>query len=764
MEHLPPLIEDLALILIVGAVVTLLFKSIKQPVVLGYIIAGFCVGPHMSLIPTVADLENVHTLAEIGVIFLLFSLGLEFNLKKLLHIGGASSVTALVEIFFITISGYVLGKILGWSTMDSIFLGGMLASSSTTIIIKAFDDLGIKTLHYTKVVFGILVVEDIVVILLLVLLPTIAVTQKAAGSELLLTMAKLPFFLVTMFVTGIFILPTFLKRARKFLNDEMLLILYIGLCLGMVVLASKAGVSAELGAFLMGFILAESTSSEKVEQLIKPVKDLFAAVFFISIGMMIDPALIIKHGWAVVAVTLLTIFGKLISTTGGAIISGQPMKQSVQVGMSMAQIGEFAFIVATLGLSLGVISDFLFPVAVGASAITTFTTPYMINFSEKTYTRIEKILPAKWIKAINQYSRTTQTIQAEKSWKKLIRSYGSLVITNTIISIALVFVCLTLIAPLLQKTFTGPVLINSLTLVFTLTMIAPFLWGIMAKKPKNMAYKQLWANKKYSNSPLVIMEIIRVVIGLIIISFVVLEIFSTFMAVLFLVPIVLIVLTIFRKLLKQSYNRIEQRFILNLHTEDKDGNKESRKIRQQLSDDLNSSPWNAHIIELKVRPYAQFVGISLEKLSWREKYGINIAYIRRGDDIIYGPSRSDMLFPHDKVGIIATEEQMNVFKPVFDANPQVNPEEKSIDNIVISHVMVNEKNKLNGLSIKESGIHEKTNGLIFGIERNDHRIFNPVSSTVFQWGDIIWIAGERDKIKQLNEGLFAQPVRLDTNG
>lgn len=751
MEHLPKLIEDLALILIVGAVVTLLFRSIKQPVVLGYIIAGFCVGPHMSLIPTVADIENVHTLADIGVIFLLFSLGLEFNLKKLLHIGGASSVTALVEIVFITISGYALGKILGWSTMDSVFLGGMLASSSTTIIIKAFDDLGIKTLHYTRIVFGVLVVEDIVVILLLVLLPTIAVTQKAAGSELLLTIAKLPFFLVIMFVTGIFILPSFLKRAKKFLNDEMLLILYVGLCLGMVVLASKAGVSAELGAFLMGFILAESTSSEQVEELVRPVKNLFAAVFFVSIGMMIDPSLIMKHGWAVFAVTMLTIFGKLISTTGGAIISGQPLKQSVQVGMSMAQIGEFAFIVATLGLSLGVISDFLFPVAVGASAITTFTTPYMIGFSDKTYVLIEKFLPAKWIQAINQYSRTTQTIQVEKNWKKVLKSYGSLIITNSIIAIALVFLCFEITMPFFQNTFKDPVLSKSMVLVFTLAAISPFLWGVMGKKPKNMAYKELWVNSKYSHSPLVMMEIIRVIVGLIIIGFTVIEIFSTFIAVLVLVPLTLIVLTIFSKQLNQYYNRIEKRFILNLNADDKDGNKGTRKMRQKLTDELNSSPWDAHIIELKVRPYAHFVGEPLEKLAWREKYGINIAYIRRGDDIIYGPSRSSKLFPHDKVGIIASEEQMETFKPIFDANPNVNPVENSIDNIVITHIRVNEKNKLKGLSIKESGIHEKTNGLIFGIERNDHRIFNPVSSTILEWDDIVWIAGDREKIQKINE-------------
>ncbi len=747
MEHLPKLIIDLALILIVGAIVTLLFKSIRQPIVLGYIVAGFCVGPHMSLIPTVADLDNVHTLAEIGVIFLLFSLGLEFNLKKILHIGGASSVTALVEIVFISLSGYALGRLLGWSTMDSIFLGGMLASSSTTIIIKAFDDLGVKAFHYTKIVFGILVIEDIVVILMLVMLPTIALTQNFSGSELLITMVKLPIFLVIMFVAGIYILPTFLKKTKKILNDETSLILYVGLCLGMVVLATQVGVSAELGAFLMGFILAESTSAEKIEHLIKPVKDLFAAVFFVSIGMMINPALIVEHKWAVVAVTMLTIFGKLISTTGGALLSGQPLKQSVQVGMSMAQIGEFAFIVASLGLSLGVISEFLFPVAVGASAITTFTTPYMINFSERTYGFVEKVLPPSWLRAINKYSHTTQTIKTERNWKKVLRSYGSVILINGIIAVALMVLSLQFLYPFLQSSF-DPIVAKITIFLFTTALILPFIWGVMAKKPKNVAYKELWSNVKYGRGPLLIMEISRIIIGILIISFLVKQIFSTLTALAVLLPFILVVLVVFSKQVNKYYSRIEKRFISNLNTDGKDMNKGPRKIRQQFTDSLDISPWDAHIVDLKVRPYAPFVGIPLEKLAWREKYGINIAYIRRGDEFICAPSRTGVLFPQDKVGIIATEQQMQVFKAMFDANPNTNTVVSSMDNVVITNIRVNEKNKLAGVSIKESGVREKTNGLVLGIERNDSRIFNPVSSTIFERGDIVWIAGERGKINE----------------
>ncbi|MGZ5197696.1 MAG: cation:proton antiporter, partial [Kaistella sp.] len=375
MGHLPKLIEDLALILIVAAFVVLIFRKIKQPLVLGYIIAGFLVSPNFNIFPSVVDGENIKTLAEIGVIFLLFSLGLEFSFKKLMNVGGSASITAFVEIIFITLAGYFTGKMLGWSTMDSMFLGGMLASSSTTIIIRAFDELGVKTKNFAKTVFGVLVVEDIVVILLMVLLSTIAVTKEFEGSQVLFTVAKLLFFLIIWFLLGIFLLPTLLKKIKPLVDDEILLILSIGLCLGMVLVATSVGFSAELGAFVMGSIIAETKIAEKVEHTLKPVKDLFGAVFFVSVGMMIDYEAMITYAWPILIVTLLTLFGKMFSSSLGALISGQPLKQSVQVGMSMAQIGEFAFIVATLGLSLGVISDFLFPVAVGVSAITTFTTP-----------------------------------------------------------------------------------------------------------------------------------------------------------------------------------------------------------------------------------------------------------------------------------------------------------------------------------------------------------------------------------------------------
>ena len=753
MGHLPKLIEDLALILMTAAFITLIFKKIRQPLVLGYIIAGFLVGPHLSITPTVADHDNIETLAEIGVIFLLFSLGLEFSFKKLLRVGGSASVTAFVEIIFITLAGYFAGIWMGWSTMDSLFLGGMLASSSTTIIIRAFDELGVKTKQYARIVFGVLVVEDIVVILLMVILSTVAVTQQFEGVELLKTVLKLLFFLTLWFIMGIFLLPTFLKRAKRLLDEETLLILAIGLCLGMVVLATQVGFSAELGAFIMGSILAETTSAEKVEHVIKPVKDLFGAVFFVSVGMLIDPQAIVEYKWPVIIVTLLTLFGKFFSTTIGAILSGQPLKQSIQVGMSMAQIGEFAFIVATLGLSLGVISDFLFPVAVGASAITTFTTPYLIRASEPFYRIIERVLPNKVIAAINNYSSSTQNIRATGNWNTVLKSYLNIALTNGIVLLALVFLSLNLLVPFLAEHVENPTVASILTLVLSLGVGAPFLWALIAKRPDSMAYRELWLDRKFSHGPLLVLEVSRFFIGLLLLGFWVDRLFSAKAAILIAVPAAVIILYLFSRRLQTFYHRIESRFIRNLNAreiaESENTSLESNVIRKNADIQLDLAPWSAYILDLEVNPHADYIGKPLVELMWREKYGINIAYIKRGEKLIHAPGRNNKLLPYDHAGIIATDEQMKAFKPVFDSVESIEALQTRIEDIVLQKIVVDEYNRLKGLSIRDSGIRERTDGLVIGIERGNTRILNPESSTVFEWNDAVWIVGDRKKIHLL---------------
>lgn len=750
MGHLPGLITDFALILMTGAITTLLFRKIKQPLVLGYIIAGFIVGPYISFTPSVTDIDNVETLAEIGVIFLLFSLGLEFSFRKLKRVGGPASITAIVEIIVITLSGYLLGTWMGWSLMDSVFLGGMLASSSTTIIIKAFDELKIKTQHFTRIVVGVLIVEDIVVIMLMVLLSTISVTQEIEGMETLLSILKLGFFLILWFLAGIFLIPTLLKKAKKLLDEETLLILSIGLCLGMVVLATQVGFSAELGAFIMGSILAETTSAEKIEHLTKPVKDLFSAVFFVSVGMMIDPATIIEYIGPIFWVTLLVLFGKLISTSVGAIISGQPLKQSVQVGMSMAQVGEFAFIVASLGISLGVTSDFLFPVAVGVSAITTFTTPYMIKFSPRLYEYLLRILPVRWVSALNNYSSGTQEIQVKSNWKSILNRYITNVLTNGMITLAIFFISLEFFMPFLQNHIHDQFTCNLTVLVVTLTVAAPFLWALMAKRFTDLAYRELWVEKKQYAGPLFLLEIVRVIIGILIIGFLLDRLFSPSIAILVGFPLIIAAIVLFSGRMNKFYHRLEGRFMSNLMARDK--REDDNKILPGLlksHPDLN--PWDASIVDMEVRQNAAYVGKTLEELQWREKYGINIACIKRGDRFIFAPDKNARLLAFDHIGIIGTDDQLQAFRPAFEASENFDHADLNIDDFAVHKIIVDETNKLKGKTIRDSGIRERTGGLVIGIERDNYRVLNPDPDLTFKWGDIVLIAGERGRLQNLNK-------------
>ena len=525
----------------------------------------------------------------------------------------------------------------------------------------------------------------------------------------------------------------------------------------MVVIATQVGFSAELGAFIMGSIMAETTKAEKVEHLIKPVKDLFGAIFFVSVGMLIDPQAIVEYRWPVLWITLLTLFGKLLSTTVGALLSGQPLKQAVQVGMSMAQIGEFAFIVASLGLSLGVTSEFLFPVAVGASAITTFTTPYLIKFSPSAYKFIVKILPEKWVKGLSTYSSSAQDIQADSDWKRVIKSYANIGVTNGIVLLALMLLSIKFLKPFLDEQIADPTTSGIICLVVSLATAAPFVWAIMAKRPNNMAYKEMWLDKKYNHGPLLVLEISRNIVGILIIGIWVDRLFSTTVALLIAVPFIVVVLILFSNRLQRFYQRLEGRFLSNLNAReiaDAENIAALQAQQKKLTPQTGLSPWDGHMVDLEVNQQADYAGKTLEELGWREKYGINIAYIKRGDKLIYAPGRNNKLLPFDQVGIIATDNQMHQFKPVFDAREKVptGPNAPDTEDIVLQKIVVDEHTQLKGKTIRHSGIRERTNGLVVGIERNKERILNPDSNTVFEWGDIVWIVGERKKIQRLSLG------------
>lgn len=738
MAHLPVLIKDLALILGAAGIITIFFKKLKQPVVLGYIIAGLLVGPNFKLFPTIGDVEGIKIWAEIGVVFLLFALGLEFSFKKLVKVGGSAAITGITELSFMMLLGYIMAQILGWSTMDSMFLGGIIAISSTTIIFRAFDELGLKTKQFSSLVIGVLIIEDLVAILLMVLLSTVAVSQQFEGTQMFLSIGKLLFFLCIWFVMGIFLLPTFFKKVSRFLNSETLLVLSLALCLGMVVLADQVGFSAALGAFIMGSILAETTQAHKIEHLITSVKDLFGAIFFVSVGMLINPQILVDYAIPVLILTLSVILGKTIFVGSGALLAGRPLKQAVQAGTSMSQIGEFSFIIATLGVSLNVTSSYLYPIAVGVSVITTFTTPYMIKLAEPLHQFLLKVLPEKWIRGLEKYSSSSQIIESESNWKRLLNFYIQIIILNGVIMIALSLLVAYFLEPFLQKSITDPLTAKIIAALIGLIVMAPFIWALTVKKMSKSAYAALWLDRKYSHGPLVMLEIARNAIAVLLVGFMLRQLFSFWITVGGTLVAMIVIGVVFRQRLQKFYQRLEDRFLQNLH---------ERELLEQNKTQSHLSPWDAHLTHYKISPHAGFIGKTLEELQWRETYGINIAFIERGNHVMFAPARTEKIFPFDNIGVIGTDQQMLEFGKIMV--PYVEDADSEKELVELEKIVVDEHTRLKGLTIRESGIREKTNGLVVGIERKGERILNPSSFTQLEWDDIVWIVGNRKKIQQL---------------
>lgn len=742
MIHLPHLITDLGLILAVAGITTLIFRKIHQPVVLGYIIAGFLVGPHVSLVPTVMDAEGIKTWSEIGVIFLLFSLGLEFSFRKLLKVGGAASVTAVVEIVLMIALGFFAGYLMGWSVMDSVFLGAILSISSTTIIIRAFDEVGVRTKKFATLVFGILIVEDVVAVLLLVLLSTLALSQQFAGTELLMQMLKLAFFLILWFLAGIFFVPSFLKRTRNVMNDETMLIVCVALCLLMVMLAVEVGFSAALGAFIMGSILAETTQAERIEHLIKSVKDLFAAIFFISVGMMIDPAVLVDYSIPLMVIILITIFGKFFTTVLGALLSGQSLKHSVQAGMSLAQVGEFSFIIASLGVSLNVTSAFLYPIAVAASAVTTFTTPFLIKQASPFYSFLENKLPKRWVKVLNRYSSGTQQLSAVSEWKVLLHAYMVNLAVHSVLILAIIFLSQEFLYPLILGIVENFFAATVITVVITLILMVPFIWALAIRRISRDAYRNLWLNRKLNRGPLITIELFRIGVAALHVGFLMNIFFSPSVAFVIAIAAMAAAILIFSHKLQLFYERIETRFLLNLNERD------MQKLRRP-----EITPWDAHLTDFEIQPEFPLAGKQLQELALREQYGVNVALIERGKLSIILPDRYERIYPGDKISVIGTDEQLGKVKDLFE-NPgrdfiESDTKEKEI---TLQNLTITKDSRLHKKSIRKSGLREQARALVVGLERNGERILNPDSSMILEENDIIWIVCNSEKLEKFLRG------------
>ena len=486
---------DLALILICAGFMTLLFKSLKQPIVLGYIVAGFLASPNMPYMPSVTDMEGIHLWSDIGVVFLLFALGLEFSFKKILKMGATPIVAAIAIILSMMYVGSLTGSLFGWSDMDCIYLGGMLAMSSTTIIFKAFDDMGLRQERFAGLVLSVLIIEDILAIVLMVMLSTLAVSKEFEGTQMLISILQLGFFLILWFTVGIYLIPLFLKKAKPLMNEETLLITALALCFGMVVFASAVGFSAAFGAFVMGSILAETVEAKQIEHLVAPVKNLFGAIFFVSVGMMVDVSLIIQYIVPILCIIAAIMLGQTVLSTCGFLLSGQSLKTAMQCSFSLTQIGEIAFILATLGTSLGVTSNYLYPIVVAVSVFTTFTTPYMIRLAVPAYNVVARVLPAKWIAWLEHNAsdgaEDSDANEMRQLWRAEFKKYVFILLINSVLCVAIIatmyYYGVPLIYDLLPDPWSGVV-----TAFVTLSVCGPFLWSLMRQGGNSDNVNRLW--------------------------------------------------------------------------------------------------------------------------------------------------------------------------------------------------------------------------------------------------------------------------------
>ena len=746
MSHLPPLIADLALILICAGVMTLLFKKLKQPLVLGYVVAGFLASPHMPYTPSVMDTANIKTWADIGVIFLLFALGLEFSFKKIVKVGGSAVIAACTIIFCMILVGIGVGMGFGWHRMDSLFLGGMIAMSSTTIIYKAFDDLGLRKKQFTSLVLSILILEDILAIVLMVMLSTMAVRHNFEGTEMLESIAKLLFFLILWFVVGIYLIPEFLKRCRKFMGEETLLIVSLALCFGMVVLADHTGFSAAFGAFIMGSILAETIEAETIDRLVNPVKDLFGAIFFVSVGMMVDPAMIVEYAVPILVITLAVILGQSVFGTFGVVLSGKPLKTAMQCGFSLTQIGEFAFIIASLGVSLRVTSDFLYPIVVAVSVITTFLTPYMIRLAEPASTFVDAHLPESWCKFLMRYASGSQTvINHDNLWKKLIGAMLRITLVYSIVSISVVALSFRFVVPFFQANLPS-FWASLLGAVFTILCIAPFLRAIMIKKNHSIEFMTLWHDSRVNRLPLASTIIIRVMIAVFFVIFVISGLFQVSTGLMAGVAVLVVMLMVWSRQLKKQSILIERRFFQNLRSRDVRaeylGEKKPEYAGRLLSHDL-------HLADVDIPGESSWAGKTLMELNLGKRFGVHVASILRGKRRINIPGGSVRLFPMDKLQVIGTDEQLNLFNEALLKGAEVDWDVYEKSEMTLKQLIIDRESVFLGKTLRESGIRDKYHCMIAGVESEDGTLMVPDASVPFKEGDVIWVVGEKDDVYQL---------------
>ena len=751
MAEIPFLVKDLALILMVAGIVTIIFKKLKQPLVLGYIVAGFLVSPHMPYTMSVIDETDIKTWADIGVIFTLFSLGLDFSFKKIVKMGASPIIATIVIVFAMMMLGISIGHGFGWSKMDCIFLGGMLAMSSTTIIYKAFDDMGLRQQKFAGMVMSVLILEDILAIVMMVMLSAIAGGNNPDGEQMIGSVIKIAFFLVLWFIVGIFAIPLFLRSVRKLINNETLLIVALGLCCGMAVLSTKVGFSSAFGAFVMGSILAETIEAEKIIKLVEPVKNLFGAIFFVSVGMLVDPKILIEYAIPILALVGSILIGQAIFGTFGFMLGGESLKSAMRCGFSMAQIGEFSFIIASLGLSLGVISNYLYPVVVAVSVITTFLTPYMIRLATPTYQVMEKHLPKRLINILNHFAMSHPSTTQQSKWKSLLRQMLINTVAYSILTAAVIALMFTFVLPFTRSLFPGWKLhwyANAITGILTLVLIAPFLRAIVMKKNHSNEWKRLWVESSINRIPLLFTIVVRFVIALAFIFYICNYLTRFTDALMIIIGIAVISLMIASRWTKKRSIKMERLFIHNLRSRDimaqVNGEKKPLYEGHLLDRDI-------HIGDFDVPEDSSWGGKTLKELHLRERFGVDMSSIMRGSQRLNIPNGDTVIFPGDKLQVIGNDDQLQKFATALSTD--LIPEDLEIEKreMKLRQLIISGKSEFCGKSLLESGIRDKYNCMVVGLEEGQENLTKIAPTRTFEKGDILWIVGEESDLQKIME-------------
>ena len=767
MTHLPTIITDLSLILILASIFSVLCKILKQPVVLGYIVAGLLAGPHISLIPTVQP-ENISTWADIGVIFLLFGMGLEFSFKKMMSIGKVGGKAMLFEVLTLSVFGFAIGRLMGWNFIDSMLLGGMLTMSSTAIIVKAFNDMGLQKEKFAGIVFGILVFEDLFAILLMVILSTFAVSRSFEGSELAMMVARLGFFLVMWFVCGIYLIPTLLKKIKKYLNSETLLLVAMGLCFLMVVLATKAGFSSALGAFIMGSILAETIELENIEKVIQPIKDFFGAIFFVSVGMMVDPQVLFDNFSTVIIIAAASIAGKMIFTTTGVRLAGESMKTAVQSGFSLAQMGEFSFIIASMGMRLGVTSASIYPIVIAVSVITTFTTPYTIKLALPAYHVLESVLPNSLTDKLNK-REDKKAGEKESQWKQLLMSYFFNLAIFSAICLSVYFVSAAFLLPLCA-TFDNLDFGHIIFSFVSIIAMSPFLIGMVRNRGRqSFLFLSLWSSHNNNRYFLTAMIGLRWVVAIVFL-FMTIKLYWNISSVVIVVVALVVFAFIFQnKNLQKGYWKLEARFVKNFNQRQIEMRLNQNSKQEGNMHELDNLHWidkNLYVSTYLVQKGGVVENKTLKELNLRKVYDIIIVAVTRNGKQINFPDGDFRLEVNDTLLALGQIQKLKNaqidYKGIdLDYSKVINLHDFTLKQQADKHssikcmtFIIGENSSWIDKNLYDAQLNRKTNCLVVGIERGDIPIPNPSSHVRFKKDDMVWVMGDDKSLYKLLETNF----------